>query len=155
MIEMTCDLWTTPADARCVTTNGATRRDGHAVMGRGTALQAAQRYEGLAVYFGRLLRERGNRVHVLLQAMATYPKEVELTEYLVSFPVKHHWREQADLDLIARSAHELVALADKHSMCRILLPRPGCGNGQRDWETEVKPILSPILDSRFVVVTQP
>ncbi len=33
--------------------------------------------------------------------------------YLVTFPVKDHWSDTADILLIERSAHELVALTDE------------------------------------------
>jgi hypothetical protein len=35
----------------------------------------------------------------------------------------------------------------------VLVPRPGCGNGQLDWE-DVKPILLDHFDDRFIVVTK-
>ncbi len=71
---------------------------------------------------------------------------------LVSFPVKHAWDQRADLDLIRQSAYELVVLTEKYGWKKVLVPRPGCGNGQRKWH-EIKPILAPMLDDRFVVVT--
>ncbi|MBI4542744.1 MAG: ADP-ribose-binding protein, partial [Gemmatimonadetes bacterium] len=43
MLERRSDLFAQDADAVCITTNGADDRAGCAVMGRGCALQAAQR----------------------------------------------------------------------------------------------------------------
>jgi hypothetical protein len=65
------------------------------------------------------------------------------------------WDQWADLDLIGRSADELVALTTRYGWQTVVLPRPGCNNGKRDWEKEVRPILLPILDDRFLVVTAP
>jgi hypothetical protein len=60
--------------------------------------------------------------------------------------------DKAGLELIKRSAGELVLLADKYpGYLRICLPRPGCGNGQLEWR-DVKQVIRPILDDRFVVV---
>lgn len=143
MIERQVDLWTTPCDARCITTNGTVKSNGRAVMGRGTALQACERYFGLRLIQGRALQGWGNVPCVLL------PDE---RPCLISFPVKHEWQQPADLDLIRASAWALVSLVEGAHWQVVLLPRPGCGNGQRTWE-EIRPILAPILNDRFVVVS--
>lgn len=145
MLEVVGNLWEYEADAKCITTNGVTRKDGAAVMGRGVALQCKQRYPGIEFEFGRRIREANNHVTIIgREAIAErFP--------LIVFPVKHRWDQAADLALIERSAHELVRLVSNRWKV-ITLPRPGCGNGQRSWE-EVRPIIEPILDDRFVVVS--
>ncbi len=130
-----------------ITTNGMTRRDGACVMGRGVAKEAAQRIPTLPYLLGATLRDRSwteaNIVH-------TFP-----AHRIITFPVKHHWRDQADLALIARSARQLsnlsITKADGGLVRPIYLVRPGCGNGGLEWQT-VKPILAPLLDDRFIVV---
>lgn len=160
MIEVTGNLWTFPADVRVITTNGSVKRNGECVMGRGCALEAKQQVTGfnLAKHLGGLIQNKGNHVHFLY----TDGQQDGIDVY--SFPVKHVWNEKADIKLIERSAHELVRLMvgmpsdrgylvnDKTSV--ILLPRPGCGNGHLLWE-DVKPILQPILDDRFRIITFP
>lgn len=160
MLEATADLWAVEADLRVITTNGATRRsDAAAIMGRGCAREAKDRIEGLEYHFGRLLGEHGNRVMRLAEtdpdgthALGRFSKDRAGT-VLASFPVKHHWKEEAVPELIGRSVGQLVALADKFGYGRIALPRPGCGNGRLRW-TEVKKLLEPILDNRFTVVSK-
>lgn len=151
MIEVTGNLWTYPADVRVITTNGFVKKDGTCVMGRGCALEAAKMYPQIPAILGDKLRFHGgsNVPHILL---GNTPHGT-----LVSFPVKHNWFEKADLDLIKRSALDLVDLinemdfgAEDHPV--VVIPRPGCGNGQLKWE-DVKPILEPILDDRFHVIT--
>ncbi|MDP9486325.1 MAG: hypothetical protein M3Q49_11190 [Actinomycetota bacterium] len=146
MKEIEANLWSTPADLRVITTNGVTRSDGAAVMGRGCALEAKRRITGLEYHFGKLLKEHGNRVMRL-----TDPKKGAA---LASFPVKWHWKEKASAALIGRSARQLVELADRFGYERIILPRAGCGNGGLSW-TDVRPILEVLLDDRFTVVTFP
>jgi hypothetical protein len=145
MIEATNDLWLTPADARCITTNGTVKPNGRAVMGRGCAKQATERYFAMQLTLGTAIKLYGNHVLIIDPHCDGIP--------LVSFPVKYEWSERADLDLIARSAHELVALTAVQGWTAVVLPRPGCGNGKRHWESEVRPILQPLLDDRFTVVT--
>jgi len=153
MTEVFGDLWEAAkdADALCITTNGSlVKLQGglvRGVMGRGLAWQAKQRNPNIEQVLGEQISQFGNHVHVLQTSMSTR----EPTRYLLSFPVKHLWMEHADLQLIARSAHELVAAADKGGWQTVLLPRPGCGNGGLRWET-VQPIIAPILDDRFVVM---
>ena len=138
MLEAQGDIWQTEADVRAITTNAVVKESGHAVMGKGIALQARKRYPGVDKKLGQLLQNKGNHVHLLALD-------------LVSFPVKEDWRAPAKLDLIRRSAEELVALADTHGWEKVILPRPGCGAGQLTW-SDVQPIIAPVLDDRFWII---
>jgi hypothetical protein len=145
MIEIAGDLWieAQDADALCITTNGTISISGRGVMGRGVARQAKERYPTIEVTLGELLRVRGNVVQLLLEDPTLCP--------LYAFPVKHNWWETADLELIHRSACQLVGETTVRNFRRVLLPRAGCGNGKLLW-SEVRSILEPILDDRFVIV---
>lgn len=144
MKEVTGDLWTYPADVRVITTNGTVKRNGEAVMGRGCAAEAKQRWPKLPRELGRLIRSDGNHVHVLVT-----PESLPFR--LASFPVKHSWYEKADLDLIERSAEELLDIASNLGNV-FVLPRPGCGNGKLSWG-DVRPVLEEMLDDRFHIIT--
>jgi hypothetical protein len=149
MVEVKGNLWTYPADVRVITTNGFVKKDGSCVMGRGCAAEAKATFPDLPRVMGRLIEQNGNHCYLLRRGG---PDGV-----LVSFPVKHHWFEKADTKLIEQSAHELVKLADDQAWIdgwrTIVMPRPGCGNGRLSWDRDVKPILEPILDDRFHVIT--
>lgn len=151
MREMFGDLWEAHQLGNWVviTTNGDVRKDGACVMGRGVALQAAQRFPELPYDLGTELRDprwapgRANCVHAFLRYK------------IITFPVKHHWREPANLALIERSARELEALhishADGGEVYPIYMVRPGCGNGKLRWPV-VKRRIASILSDRFIVV---
>ncbi len=143
MIEVVGNLWAYPADVRVITTNGTVKKNGECVMGRGCAAEAKQLYPELAKLLGDYLRNIGNVPH--------YLRRIGVVE-LYSFPVKHNWHEKADIRLITRSAQLLVDRLVYHKRYTIVLPRPGCGNGGLKWE-DVKPVLEPILDDRFHVIT--
>lgn len=145
MKELEANLWETPADLRCVTTNGHVTGKGACVMGRGCALEAKRMIPGVEYRLGRLISEHGNRPMRLCRFRGAD---------LASFPVKHHWKEAADPELIERSARSLVELVQKFGYRCVILPRPGCGNGSLSWE-RVRPILAEVLDERFTVVTFP
>lgn len=145
MIERTGNLWEQDADAYVITTNGFVKKNGAAVMGAGVARQARDRYPGLDNWFGMRLEELGNHVIWLMQM-----------PNIISFPVKHNWWEDADPELIERSAQELADLVDTRDFQRIThyneiaMVRPGCGNGNLDWGF-VKMLIEDTLDDRFVV----
>jgi hypothetical protein len=129
-------------------------------MGRGVALEATQRFPGIRFQLGQLIETKGNVVSYIDYWAPFSPASSKRGHHLVSFPVKHHWAEPADLQLINQSCIQLVALLDSpkfralvKSYGTVVIPRPGCGNGKRDWEKEVKPICSQ-LDDRFHIITK-
>jgi hypothetical protein len=132
MIEKTLNIWSVvnlPGISWIgITTNGFVKNDGTLVMGRGTASQAKERYLGLEYELGKLVRSGGNICHFLNKRK------------LFTFPVKHRWMEDADLDLIARSSIQLGHIASASPRETFYLPRPGCGNGRLTWDV-VKPYL--------------
>lgn len=155
MREQRKNLWDMRVDAVCITTNGYVNKQGDAVMGAGCALEARSKFPGIAHELGSLITDVGNHVHRLQTPRhGWYDGESgeEFTTEVLSFPVKHHWKERADMKLIERSAQELVALTDEWSFSSVAVPRPGCGNGHRNWE-DVKPVIEPILDDRFIIVS--
>lgn len=141
MREVVADLWTFHGRgaAVAVTTSGLVGRDGLARLGRGAAKQAGERFPWFAARLGELIAARGNRVH-------------HVGGRIASFPVEHHPLERPDEALIRRSAIELAVLAQLEGWTFVALPRPGCGGGALEWR-DVKPLLAPVLDDRFVVVT--
>jgi len=136
------NLWTFHHfDPVCITTNGMIRKDGTLVMGAGIALQAKQRFPEVPRKLADAVKIYGNRTMYLTQ------------ERMFSFPTKHDWRDKSDINLIAESCTQLVGLTNKCKFSRVYLPVPGCANGQLDWN-EVNPVISDILDDRFIVVMQ-
>ena len=151
MREVTGNLWTYPADVRVITTNGTVKKNGECVMGRGCAAEAKKKWpdctirgDGIAKMLGSFIKERGNTPAIF--GLGDY--------FLITFLVKHNWYEKADLALIKESATMLAGYKFKDILegKTIVLPRPGCGNGGLRWE-DVKPVLEPILDDRFHVIT--
>ncbi len=141
-------------DAICISTNGVLCRDGAAVMGRGVALAASRKWPGLDSILGRHIKKNGNHVACLTELdgdVSHLPPPVdEIVPWRIySVPVKKDWRDRADLVLIRQSLEEL---RDQTQGLRVLLPRLGCGAGERKW-SEVKPIIEEVLcDLRFEIM---
>ena len=141
MLEAVDDIWNYHGKAIvAITTSGSLTKSGKAVLGRGVARQAGLRFPDLPVRLGELLRLHGNHVQLVDHG-------------LVSFPVEESAWACPELRLIARSAEELRALADREGWARIVVPRPGCGGGGLEWK-EVRPLLEVHFDERFVVISQ-
>lgn len=164
MKEAFGNIWDMKNDAICITTNGYVKKNGDAVMGRGIAKEAVDAYPQLPSWLGNHLRRNGNHVTIgsFDYPCTTWETSLDTCEQVFFiFPVKPEfgpngemgWKARADIELIERSAKELVELVDEFSyMKTVLVPRPGCGNGGLKWE-QVKPVIEPILDDRFTVVT--
>jgi len=133
------NIWTYKADWRVVFTNGFIKKNGECVMGRGTAWQAKKRFPELPTRLGLFLKDHGNHVGIF--------EDIKL----LTMPTKHRWFDkEADIVLIERSCLELSSLPYKETF---VMGLPGCGCGQLDWG-EVKLIVEPILDDRFIILEQ-
>jgi hypothetical protein len=148
MLETTGSIFDSKADALCVPTNGVVKGSGDLVMGKGLAKLFAQRYPGLPRQLGDHVQKAGN-VPCLYRPDDKFGV---LGKYVISFPTKHHWSQPSDLVLIERSARCIVSLVEVMQLSTIALSRVGCGLGHLDWDTQVKPLLTQILDDRFTVV---
>lgn len=130
--------------AICVTTNGMISRNGRAVMGAGVAKFVRDNFKDIDLKLADYLEKYGNRVFNLGKQTHN-GKEF----FLFSYPTKHDWKDNSDLDLIKTSAEQTVSLANKLKIDTVLLPAPGCTNGKLDW-SKVEKIISPIFrDSDF------
>jgi len=143
MREITGDIWTEHRQGAvvAVTTGGLVDARGMAVMPRGCARQASDRFPGLRQRLGGLLRAHGNHVF-------------DLGDGVVSFPVEESPYDLPDLRIIERSCRELVELADLSGWLRVVVPRPGCGGGGLEW-ANVRSVLERYFDYRFLVISQP
>jgi hypothetical protein len=123
-----------------IPTNGFVKKNGRAVMGRGLAFVSSSMFPDLPGRLGFRITKFGNRVFLWHSLR------------LFTFPVKNHWYDKADLNLIKQSSRQLKSLC-KGMIIKVLIPRVGCGSGGLDWE-EVKPILEKTFNrsSKFTII---
>ncbi len=138
MLEAKGNLWSYPAEFRCVTTNGIVTSKG-LVMGKGVALQAKIRYPELPIWLGKMVKFGGN------QAYTSFLYKI------ISFPTKHHWKDKSDLELIRKSCIKIKNMVNSFNIKDVVMPPPGCGNGGLSWD-DVRPILVEYFDDRFTVL---
>lgn len=125
----------------CIPTNGSLKgKDNNfAVMGKGLALEAANRFPTLPRLLASRIKRTNNQVYLFAQLG------------LFTFPTKTDWHRPSTVPLLMKSCGELIALVDKYGMEEVYLPQVGCGEGGLRWH-EVGPDLQRMLDDRFVVV---
>ena len=135
-------------NAICITTNGFVKNNGRAVMGAGNAKYARDKFGDIDLWLGVLLNRNGNIVQHIYSFNTDSGRKINV----LAFPVKHHWQDKADIDLIKRSCEQLNNTIITSMYLRVILPRPGCENGKLNWQTEVKPIIEKHLDSRVYII---
>ncbi len=120
-----------------VTTNGFVKKNGACVMGRGIDQQARDKFPGFDKKLGTAIKEKGNNVFIWDE------------EGLITFPTKHVWMDDSDLELIEQSAQQLSELFEQGyqlgaDLPKIYMPKPGCANGNLNWK-DVEPIINGTL----------
>ncbi len=145
MRERKGNIWTfqTGDNWIVVATNGQVKSDGQAIMGKGIALEAAERYPELPAALGKRLTVEGNHVFLFC------------TFGLITFPTKEEYYRPSSIKLIEIGLKSLVNIVnDSQLQGEILLPRLGCGNGRLQWGT-VRPLVANYLKSdQFIIFSR-
>lgn len=157
MIEIRGNIWDFHDRGNwiVITTNGFVKKSGAAVMGRGLALQAANRFPSLPKRLGEsLLRGNTSLIGGVVPSWLNIPHDFPDLR-LISFPVKNFWGDIANLELIEHNLPKLSILVrhleqDQDLKPPVYVTRFGTGNGERNW-SEVKPLMEKYLDERFVI----
>jgi hypothetical protein len=134
MTEKSCHLWLEHTEFRCILTSGAVS-GGAAVLETRSARDAAGKFAGIAEDLGSMILARGNHVQLVRPGVIAFP----IKQYQLSGPTKQ---------VIERSARELAELV---KAAKTVLPKPGCGPGELNWE-DVKAALASLPDT--VIVTE-
>jgi len=126
-----------------VPTNTTTNKRGHAVMGRGIAAQASKKFPKLARQYGKRLRKDKT-----VNGFCVFKKL-----RLIMFPIKRHYKDDANLALIENSLKnlKLTLLFDK-SIKKVFLPMVGCGFGNLLYEQVLPLLLTDIFDNMTIVI---
>lgn len=142
MLEKDGYIWHADADVICILTGNVTDENGALEMRKGIALEAKQSDNNVPYYFGKHVINHGNTPCLFMR---------DNKPHFCSLPVRFTLEGKFNIDLIEQSIKLMLSIVNWYNFKKIALPRPGCENGELDWETEVRPILKPLLDDRFVV----
>lgn len=150
MILCTGDIWDElgKADLILVPGNSTLKTNGELVMGAGAAMELAQRFPDAPRVFGK-----GNQSPNCYQCnygVVFNDLVNDGVEYRVGlFQSKIHWRDRGNLNIIARSAGQLLNFANVQRDWRIAMCFPGIGLGGLN-RADVLPILEKLPDNVFV-----
>lgn len=126
------NLFTSPAQVLVNTVNT------EGVMGKGIALQFRKIYPEMFDEY-QTLCERGV---IDIGKLWIYRSP---HKWILNFPTKKSWRQASRPDFIRAGLAKLVEEFNELRIHSIAFPALGCGNGELDWESTVKPIMHEYL----------
>lgn len=153
--QATGDIWALHAQGYYVVipTNMYVTAEGQAVMGRGLALQASEKWPKAPLWYAFHLIEHVRRTPYgkIVKPDDINPRDLLAVNHewrAVFLPVKFHWQEQASVPLIKAALENLRLCMQKPILesAKLAIPRLGCGNGALEWEKDVKPTMRQFLE---------
>lgn len=80
-------------------------------------------------------------------------------KWVLNFPTKKHWRAPSRLEYIEAGLEKFVCQYADIGIRSIAFPALGCGNGELDYDTQVRPLMEDYLNSVpisvFIYLTRP
>ena len=127
-----CDLFASPAQTLVNTVNTV------GVMGKGIAKDFKAIYPEMFARYQELC-ERGQFNIGQLWPYRTSNK------LILNFPTKKHWRSPSRPEYIEAGLKTFAANYHLYGVTSISFPLLGCGNGELEWESQVRPLMERYL----------
>lgn len=109
------------------------------IMGKGIAKEFKAIYPEMFESY-QLACERGELTIGTLQFYRFEHKSV------LNFPTKQHWKQKSRVADIEAGLITFVEQYERLGINTIAFPQLGCGNGELDWESQVRPLMENYLD---------
>ncbi len=126
------DLFQSPAKVLVNTVNTV------GIMGKGIAQDFKRLYPDMFRQYQRLCENKQLSIGQLW--LYKTPQK-----WILNFPTKVNWRQKSKPEYIEKGLQKFVATYDQKSINSISFPLLGCGNGELDWEKEVRPLMERYL----------
>ncbi len=104
------------------------------VMGKGLARNFKEIYPEMFREYQRLCERKQLQVGKLW-VYRTYHK------WIMNFPTKVHWRQPSKPEYVEVGLKTFVSTYAGQGITSVAFPRLGCGNGELDWESVVRPLM--------------
>ena len=134
-----CDLFKSPARVLVNTVNTV------GVMGKGIAKDFKQVYPEMFSRYQRIC-EKGSFDIGTLWLYKTPNK------WVLNFPTKRHWRQPSKPEYVEAGLKKFVETYHVFGITSISFPQLGCGNGELDWDIQVRPLMEQYLQKLPITV---
>lgn len=67
-------------------------------------------------------------------------------KWILNFPTKEHWRNPSQIEFIEEGLKKFVNTYSEKGITSIAFPALGCGAGELNWDTEVRPTMERYLN---------
>lgn len=131
---VTGNLFTSPAQVLVNTVNTV------GVMGIGIAKEFKKIYPKMFAEYRDLCEKKQLEIGTLFLYKTS-------NKWILNFPTKKHWRNSSKPEYIEKGLQKFVSKYASASIHSIAFPPLGCGNGELDFEIQVKPLLERYLGS--------
>jgi len=105
--------------------------------------------KGVALEFKRLFPEMYSQYRALCESGQFKIGQLWLyktpQKWVLNFPTKEHWRAPSRLEYIDAGLKKFVQVYSEMGIHSIAFPPLGCGNGQLDFENQVRPLMEHYL----------
>ncbi|MFZ0545628.1 MAG: macro domain-containing protein, partial [Candidatus Promineifilaceae bacterium] len=126
------DLFQSPAQVLVNTVNTV------GVMGKGIALDFKRLYPEMFEKYQKLCEAGKFSIGMLWLYKSP-------NKWILNFPTKKHWRQPSHIGYIEAGLKKFVDTYDKMGIHSIAFPPLGCGNGQLDFASQVRPLMEQYL----------
>ena len=127
-----CDLFLSPATVLVNTVNTV------GVMGKGIAKDFKRIYP-------KMFREYQELCERQLLEVGKLHLFKTSNKWVLNFPTKKHWREPSRVEYIRAGLEKFVETYHRYGITFISFPQLGCGNGELDWDFQVRPVMEEYL----------
>ncbi|WP_051533991.1 macro domain-containing protein [Desulfitibacter alkalitolerans] len=126
------DLFKTPARVLVNTVNTV------GVMGKGIAKDFKSIYPEMFKQYQDLCERKEIDIGKLWLYKTSH-------KWILNFPTKKHWRSSSKVEYIEAGLKKFVCSYEDKGITSIAFPMLGCGNGELDWESQVRPLMEKYL----------
>ena len=104
------------------------------IMGKGLAKEFKHRFPEMFKHYQSLCENKQFSIGQLFLYKTP-------NHWILNFPTKQSWRHKSKTEYIEAGLQKFVATYLDEGMFSVGFPQLGCGNGDLDWITQVKPLM--------------